>query len=111
MSPKALITGATGFIGSHLLESLVAKKWDITCLVRPQSRTAAVEKMPVRIMRGPLTDQDVLENAVENQDYIFHLAARIRPAPQEIYEMANHLLTRYLADADYAVRRVPGKVR
>jgi dihydroflavonol-4-reductase len=97
MPHKALITGATGFIGSHLLETLVEKKWDITCLARPQSQTGKIEKMPVRVHRGHLDKQDVLESAVENQDYIFHLAARIRPAPPEVYDKANHRLTRDLA--------------
>ena len=96
---KALITGSTGFIGSHLLETLVEKKWTVTCLVRPQSRTEAIEKMPVRIHRGALDDQEVLESAVTDQDYIFHLAARIRPASPEVYDRANHRLTRDLANA------------
>ncbi len=99
MSPKALITGATGFIGSHLLETLIENKWDVTCLVRPQSHTHAIQKMPVHIKRGPLDDKSVLESAVDGQDYIFHLAARIRPAPPEIYDLANHRLTRDLANA------------
>ncbi len=106
MPPKALITGATGFIGSHLLESLVEKNWDITCLVRPQSRTEAIQKMPVLIHRGPLDNPDVLERAVEGQDYIFHLAARIRSAPSAVYEMANYGLTKDLAEA--CVRKNPG---
>ena len=109
MPPKALITGATGFIGSHLLEALVEKKWDVTCLVRPQSQTNPIEKMPVRILRGSLVNRDVLERAVEGQDYIFHLAARIRPAPPEIYDRANHRLTRDLADA--CLRKNPGVKR
>jgi len=96
---NALITGATGFIGSHLLETLVEKKWNITCLVRPQSRTEAIEKMPVRIHRGSLDDLGVLESAVNGQDYIFHLAARIRPTSPEAYDRANHRLTRDLANA------------
>jgi len=99
VSPKALITGATGFIGSHLLETLIENKWDVTCLVRPQSHTHAIHKMTVNIKRGPLDDKSVLESAVDGQDYIFHLAARIRPAPPEIYDLANHRLTRDLANA------------
>lgn len=106
MHPKALITGATGFIGSHLLETLVTKNWDVTCLVRPQSRTTAIEKMSVGIRRGPLNDRDFLEKAVEGQDYVFHLAARIRSAPPEVYEAANHLLTKDLAAA--CLRKNPG---
>ncbi len=97
MPPKALLTGATGFIGSHLLETLVERKWDITCLVRPQSRISPIKKMPVRILSGRLDDPDILEQAVQAQDYIFHLAARIRPAPAEVYENVNHIWTRNLA--------------
>lgn len=96
MPPKALITGATGFIGSHLLDTLVEQNWDITCLVRPQSQTGRIQKMAVRIHRGPLDNPDVLARAVAGQDYIFHLAARIRPAPPEVYDKANHRLTRDL---------------
>ncbi len=109
MSPKALITGATGFIGSHLLKTLVDKNWDVTCLVRPQSRTGVIQKMPVHIHRGVLSNQNVLERAVEGQDYIFHLAARIRHAPAEVYEKANHRLTRDLANA--CLRKNPGLKR
>jgi nucleoside-diphosphate-sugar epimerase len=99
MPPKALITGATGFIGSHLLEKLVEKKWDVTCLARPLSQTGKIEKMPVRILRGHPDNQEVLKSAVQGQDYVFHLAARIRPAPAETYDKANHILTRDLAHA------------
>lgn len=99
MQPKALITGATGFIGGHLLEALVEKKWEITCLVRPQSRTNAIEKKPIRILRGRMNEASVLERAVEGQDYIFHLAARIRSAPREVYAKANHILTKELVNA------------
>ncbi len=99
MSPKALLTGATGFIGSHLLDTLVTKKWNVTCLVRLQSRIDHIKKMPVRILSGPLDDPDILKHAVKAQDYIFHLAARIRPAPAEVYENVNHLWTRNLAHA------------
>ncbi len=109
MPPKALLTGSTGFIGSHLLETLVAKEWSVTCLVRPQSRIDKIKKMPVRILSGRLRDAEILESAVKDQDYIFHLAARIRPAPAEVYENVNHLWTRNLAQACY--RANPGVKR
>jgi dihydroflavonol-4-reductase len=109
MPPKALLTGATGFIGSHLLEALVERKWNITCLVRPQSRIDLIKKKPVRILSGQLDDPDILERAVKAQDYIFHLAARIRPAPAEVYENVNHLWTRNLANS--CLRSNPGLKR
>lgn len=47
MSPKAFVTGATGFIGSHLVETLVAQNWEVTCLVRPTSRLEFLKKFLV----------------------------------------------------------------
>ena len=96
MPLKALITGATGFIGSHLVEELVAQNWQVTCLVRPESRTGALKKFPVNILRGSVEDKNFLAEAVKGQDYIFHLAARIRSAHREVYERANFLFTRNL---------------
>jgi nucleoside-diphosphate-sugar epimerase len=99
MPSTALVTGATGFIGSHLVEALVEQNWKVTCLVRPKSRTAFLENLPVHILRGSLEDKHFLAEAVGEQDYIFHLAARIRSASRNVYERANHLFTRNLAQA------------
>ena len=99
MSWKALVTGATGFIGSHLVETLVAQEWEVTCLVRPSSRVELLKKLPVRIVASQAEDSQSLEKAVKGQDYIFHLAGRIRSARRDVYERANHLLTRDLVQA------------
>ena len=99
MPLTALVTGATGFIGSHLVEALVEQNWRVTCLVRPKSRTGFLEKFPVNILRGSVENRVFLAEAVKNQDYIFHLAARIRSARREVYDRANHLFTRNLAQA------------
>lgn len=96
MALKALVTGGTGFIGSHLVEKLASKNWDVTCLVRPTSRTEFLKKLPVKLTIHETCD---LESAVKGQDYIFHLAGRIRPASRATYDEANHQLTRNLAQA------------
>ncbi len=99
MPLKVLITGATGFIGSHLVEALVEQNWQVTCLVRPKSPTNFLENFPINILRGSVEDSNFLSKVVKGQDYIFHLAARIRAAHREVYERANHLFTRNLAQA------------
>jgi len=96
MPPKALVNGATGFIGSHLVETLAARNWEITCLVRPTSRIRFLKSFPVRFVESQPEELKSLEKAVRDQNYVFHLAGRIRSAKREVYERANHLLTRNL---------------
>ncbi len=97
MTPKALITGSTGFIGSHLVESLLALNWDVSCLIRPKSRTKILSPLPIRITHGDINDLPSLKKAVYGQDYVFHVAARIRSTHPDIYDRANHQFTKNLA--------------
>jgi len=99
MPPKALVTGGTGFIGSHLVEALVARKWRVACLVRATSRTKFLKRFPVQFVLGSAEDLESLEKAVQGQDFIFHLAGRIRSASRKAYDLANHQLTRNLVEA------------
>jgi nucleoside-diphosphate-sugar epimerase len=99
MAHKALVTGGTGFIGSHLVEKLVSKNWDVTCLVRPTSRKEFLKKLPVKLTVHESGDLENLERAVQSQDYVFHLAGRIRPTSCAAYDKANHQMTRNLAQA------------
>ncbi len=99
MALKALVTGGTGFIGSHLVEMLVSKNWDVTCLVRPTSQTEFLKKLPVKLTVHETNGLERLECAVKGQDYVFHLAGRIRPASRATYDKANHQLTRNLVQA------------
>jgi dihydroflavonol-4-reductase len=96
---KALVTGATGFIGSHLVQSLVEENWEVTCLIRSKSRTDFLQRLPVRLIEGSANDIGSLGKAVIGQDYVFHLAGRIRPASRAVYDIANHQLTRNLIQA------------
>ncbi len=99
MPPKALVTGATGFIGGHLTEELVKLAWEVACWCRPQSRTARLDLLPVTVWKGDLDDHGLLRQAVAGQDYVFHLAARIHSAPRQVYERVNHVFTRNLVRA------------
>ncbi len=97
MTPKALITGSTGFIGSHLVKYLLALNWDVTCFIRPKSRTKILSGLPIRLLKGEIDDIPSLEKAVQGQDYVFHVAARIRSTHPDIYDRANHQYTKNLA--------------
>ena len=109
MTSTALVTGATGFIGSHLIEALLANGWDVTCFTRPKSKTRVLERLPVKIVRGDIGHVSSLEKAVSGQDYIFHVAARIRSAPKKVYNRANVEYTKNLAGA--SLRKNPGLKR
>jgi dihydroflavonol-4-reductase len=97
MPHKALVTGATGFIGSHLVKSLVEENWEVTCLIRSKSRTDFLQKFPVRFIEGSANDIESLGRAAKGQDYVFHLAGRIRPTCRVEYDIANYQLTKNLA--------------
>lgn len=73
----ALVTGATGLLGSHITEQLCRKKWVVRALCRSGSRTGFLEKIGATIVPGDLTDRIALERACEGVDVVFHAAARV----------------------------------
>ena len=76
MSQTCLITGATGFVGSHLAEACLGRGWAVRALVRAGSDTQALEKVGVTLLRGELTDAPALK-AGDGVDVVFHCAARV----------------------------------
>ena len=71
--PHALVTGATGFIGSHLVESLLQKNYEVFCIVRKTSDLSLLKKLPCTFIDGDITDRNSLIDAVRDKDIIFHL--------------------------------------
>lgn len=86
---KALITGATGFIGSHLSEALIKAGFEVTCLVRNSSNLRYIEGINVRKIIGDCTDIGSLYKAVKGVDYVFHLAGLTKAETDEDYYIAN----------------------
>lgn len=84
---KILITGATGFTGSHLAERLAAKGHDVKCLVRQSSRYNFLEKKGCKILLGDIRDNVSVEKAVSGTDIIFNIAAIFRTwgLPDTVY--------------------------
>src|SRR3989304_4039289 len=71
---KALVTGATGFIGSHLCEELARRGYQVTCLVREKSDLKWIENIDIKLIPGDCTSIASLFPAVTDVDYVFHLA-------------------------------------
>ncbi|MGC8521374.1 MAG: hopanoid-associated sugar epimerase [Steroidobacteraceae bacterium] len=98
---KALVTGATGFVGAALARTLLAAGWQVRVLVRAGSDRRNLRALPVQSVVGDVTDNASLERAVEGCDAVFHAAADYRlwvPDPQSMYR-ANVDGTRNLLEA------------
>ena len=75
---KILITGATGFIGSHLAESLIQDGHGVRCLYCRDEDTTFLALLGCDLLEGDLRDSDSLEKAVRGMDCVYHLAALSR---------------------------------
>src|SRR5438128_2959746 len=86
---KALVTGGTGFVGSHLVRRLLERNWQVRCLVRAASRLDNLNELPVEFAAGDLRDGDSIRRAVRGADVVYHCAADYRlwcADPREMYE-------------------------
>ena len=97
--PKALVTGATGFVGSNLTSFLLSQDWEVTCLVRNAERARALEDQGATLCLGDLSDQESIEQAVEGSDFVFHVAGRVRALRSEEFEKDNVEGTRLVMEA------------
>lgn len=107
---KCLVTGATGFLGSHVARQLLAKGAELRLLVRPTSRTDNINDLAAERVIGDLRDLESLKRGMSGCEFVFHVAADYRlwaRNGQELYdsnvEGTRNVLT---AARDRGVRRV-----
>jgi nucleoside-diphosphate-sugar epimerase len=98
VSSYSLVTGATGFIGSHLVEALVARGDRVSCLVRPASRRRWPESLPVRLVPGDLADSTALAAALPEVTHVYHVAGLVKAPCRKDYFGVNAAGTRRLLD-------------
>ncbi|MBN1536342.1 MAG: NAD-dependent epimerase/dehydratase family protein [Anaerolineales bacterium] len=85
----ALVTGSTGFIGSHICQALVTQGTQVRAFHRPGSPLTLLEGLPVEHAVGDLTDAASLESAMQGVDVVFHAAAQLgsHKNPDQIYNI------------------------
>ena len=96
---KALVTGANGFIGSHLVEALRADGCDVRCLLRPTSDRRWLEGVEYEEAIGSLEDEGSLARAVRGVDVVYHNAGATKARKAETLYRVNVGGTTNLADA------------
>jgi len=73
-----LVTGAAGFLGSHVARQLVARRESVRVLLRPSSQNRAIADLPLEYVTGDLRDTESLDRALKGVDRVFHVAADYR---------------------------------
>src|ERR1700676_4422694 len=73
-----LVTGASGFLGSHVARQLVARGEDVRVLMRPSSTNRAIGDLSLEYVTGDLRDPASLDRALAGVKYVFHVAADYR---------------------------------
>ncbi len=86
---KALVTGATGFVGSHLAEALRRNGAEVTALARSPEKALALTIQGVRVVPGDLHDQAALEAAARDQDVVYHVAGVVAARSEADFLRAN----------------------
>jgi dihydroflavonol-4-reductase len=80
---RALVTGATGFVGAAVARALVTGGWQVRALVRSGSVRTNLQGLPLEIAAGDLTDRASLDAAIADCAALFHVAADYRLGTRE----------------------------
>ncbi len=100
MTGRALVTGATGMLGSYIAERLQEEGWSVRALVRSRDRGAWLEGIGSELVDGSLENVDSLIAAARSCDVVFHAAAAIGPGGDwEEYRRGNVEGTRNVVEA------------
>lgn len=96
--PIAAVTGANGFVGSHLVDFLLKKNFEVRCIVRKSSNLQWLEGKDVKIFDCGLFDKEGLGEAFRGVNYIFHIAGVVKAKDEAGYFKGNVESTKILLE-------------
>lgn len=96
---NCLVTGATGFIGSHIVDILMDRGFEVRCLVRANSDLTWLNGKNVELFETSYTDTEKLKLAVKDIDIIYHVAGTIAAKNYDGYLLGNKMPTINLLNA------------
>jgi nucleoside-diphosphate-sugar epimerase len=98
MNNISVVTGASGFIGSHLVDRLLQEGHTVRCILRKSSSKQWLENKPVEIYDCGLFDKNSLKDILKDATYLFHIAGVVKAKKKEDYFKGNVETTRVLLD-------------
>ena len=96
--PVAAVTGANGFVGSHLVDYLLKKNFEVRCIVRKSSNLQWLEGKDLKIYDCGLFDKNGLREAFKDINYIFHVAGVVKAKDEAGYFKGNVEATKVLLE-------------
>lgn len=94
----AMVTGANGFVGSHLVDLLIDKNYTVRCITRKSSSLKWLEGKDVEIYDCGLSDKEGLRKAFNGAEYVYHVAGVVKSKTPEGYFKGNVDTTQTLLD-------------
>jgi nucleoside-diphosphate-sugar epimerase len=94
----SVVTGASGFVGSHLVDKLLEEGHKVKCVLRSTSSTRWLDGKNVEIINCGLFDREQLKIVLKDADYVFHIAGVVKAKTEEEYFKGNVETTKVLLE-------------
>ena len=98
---KAFVTGATGFLGSHIADRLLDMGFEVSCFIRGSSNTRWIQNKKINLVEGTLFQKNKLSEVLKDTDYIFHSAGVVKAKNKRGYIYGNVETTKSLIEIAY----------